>query len=358
MLFNHLLMPFFLLICSGIITYVLLEFFLIIVRKFPNLRSNVIVDNRWSQNWKPNIGGTAFIILFLIGQIYVLVNDEIKPPSSFFPLTIAGITAFALGLADDQYRIKPIFKLVGQLLCASILIVGGINISYFNHDLPDILLTYFWVVGLMNSINMLDNMDGIVGGVSFGIISWTIIFVLSFYPVNLSEIYTLFVIAGSLLGFLLLNYYPAKIFMGDKGSQFLGILLSYIGIQYYWNINQLLNKEINWFQQGLLPILIFFIPILDTTFVTIKRLSQGKSPAVGGKDHTTHHWNYFGLSQRMIAILYFSITIFSGSMVYLAVFHISKWEFYHQIIYLAYVVLIVLLFLSAYQIGSKKSIKN
>jgi UDP-GlcNAc:undecaprenyl-phosphate GlcNAc-1-phosphate transferase len=201
---------------------------------------------------------------------------------------------------------------------------------------------------------MLDNMDGITAGVSLAILLWTILFITSIHSTYFIDYYSLYVISGTMIGFLMLNFYPAKIFMGDKGSQFIGIYLSYISIQYFWNIGHLTNNYSDWFRQGLVPLLIFLVPILDTTFVTINRLSRGTSPAVGGKDHTTHHWFYFGLSQRQIAIFYFLLTCLSGLFAYFLVFLSYSNQTLYSMFGTMYVVLIVLIFLWGYQSGAKK----
>jgi UDP-GlcNAc:undecaprenyl-phosphate GlcNAc-1-phosphate transferase len=331
-----------------------LKWFKQLTLKYSIFRSRIIVANRWSTNWKPNIGGSAFILLYSVSTFIYVLNNEIQISKQVFLSSFAVIIGFILGLVDDHFRVKPYFKLIIQAICATILITGGVYIRFFDYPIANWLLTYVWVIGLMNSINMLDNMDGITAGVSLAIFIWAIIFMLELKVTYLMDYQTLSVVAGSLVGFLILNFYPSKIFMGDKGSQFLGIYLSYISIQYFWNVELLSEKYLNWLQQGLVPLLLFLIPILDTTFVTFNRILKGNSPAIGGKDHTTHHWYYFGLSQRKIAILYFLITILSGFLAYILVNLINNWNKYYSILYIVYVLSITLVFLWAYLIGTRK----
>jgi len=349
----HWIIPLLLILGSITLTYLLLNWFRKLVDKYVFLRSRVTVANRWSSNWKPNIGGTAFFILYLTSQLHFLLKLGTNASDSILSGMIAVTVGYLLGLADDHYRIRPLVKLIFQGACSTILILGGVCIHFFDYPIADWLLTYIWIVGLMNSINMLDNMDGITASVSLAIFIWAILFISNINTLFFIEFQTLYVISSTMIGFLILNFFPAKIFMGDKGSQLLGIYLSYISIQYFWNVNQFIGKNSGWFQQGIVPILLFLIPILDTSFVTIKRISQGTSPAVGGKDHTTHHWYYCGLSQRQIAILYFILTITSGFLAYGSVFIIKTWQIYYSIFYVFYVALITIFFLWAYQNGAK-----
>ena len=146
----------------------------------------------------------------------------------------------------------------------------------------------------MNSINMLDNMDGITAQTSFFIITTAIIF-LSFnsgfekydYMICLGAI-------GSLIGFLFYNFHPSRMFMGDSGSQFLGLLVAIIGIKYFWNIEDFKTGTTIPTKQIVTVLIVFTLPIVDTTSVVINRIARKSSPFVGGKDHTTHHLSYLG----------------------------------------------------------------
>lgn len=272
-------------------------------------------DIRWSPSVRPSVGGISFFVIFLISFIILNFIDHLLP-LDYNNLKIVGIfvvctIAFLMGLADDAYNTQPLLKFVTQLICGLVLYFTGTKINIFTNEGLNFGLTVFWVIGLMNSINMLDNMDGITTIVSILILFFVIALNLNLNMI-LSPIPILSLgILGSLLGFLVYNWHPAKMFMGDTGSQFLGAFLSVAGIDYCWNSFSLVNYS--WFSVnpvflGFLSIaLVFILPITDTITVSINRMRRGKSPFVGGKDHTTHHLFFKGVTEKRIAILFFGI---------------------------------------------------
>jgi UDP-GlcNAc:undecaprenyl-phosphate GlcNAc-1-phosphate transferase len=270
---------------------------------------------RWSSSDRPSIGGISFFLIFLITFIILNFIDHLLP-LNYSSLKIIGIfvvctLSFLMGLADDAYNTQPLLKFIAQLICGLILYFTGTKINIFTVEAFNFGLTVFWVVGFMNSINMLDNMDAITTIVSIVILLFVI-----FLNINLNLILSPVPILslgllGALLGFLVYNWHPAKMFMGDTGSQFLGAFLSVVGIDYCWNSFTLVNNS--WFSvnpvlQGFLSTaLVFILPITDTITVSINRIKKGQSPFVGGKDHTTHHLFFKGLTEKRIAILFCGI---------------------------------------------------
>lgn len=270
---------------------------------------------RWSSTSKPALGGISFFIVFLLAVI--ATNFSLGENQFFFNIKFIGIVisvtlGFLLGLFDDAYNTKPLLKFLSQLSCGAILIVSGTSIQFFGYWLPDYLLTIFWVVGIMNSVNMLDNMDGITSVVSLSIF----LGVLAQFIFGVSDplLMTVIIIGGiaSILGFLVYNWNPSRMYMGDTGSQFLGVLLAVLGIIFYWNH----PSEATGIQSSSLRLLsvvmAFALPIIDTTTVSIKRIRKGSSPFVGGRDHTTHHLNYIGLSDRKVAVLFLTLSLLSN----------------------------------------------
>jgi len=226
--------------------------------------------------------------------------------------------AFLMGLADDAYNTQPLLKFITQLICGLILYFTGTKVNIFASDAINFSLTIFWVIGLMNSINMLDNMDAITTTVSI-----VILFFIVALNYNMNAILTPLPILslgvlGSLLGFLIYNWHPAKMFMGDTGSQFLGAFLAVVGIDYCWNSYTLIGTSwytVNPVIMGFTIVaLVFILPLTDTVTVTINRLKRGQSPFVGGKDHTTHHLFFKGLTEKRIAILFFGIGLLGLSL--------------------------------------------
>ncbi|HZG01790.1 MAG TPA: MraY family glycosyltransferase [Chitinophagales bacterium] len=255
---------------------------------------------RWASTAKPAVGGISLYILFLISAtVYSLFEFSGK---DVFNLPLMGLIAscslgFLVGLADDAYNTVPSLKFAGQLICAIVLVSTGIVIDLTDSFALNALFTVLWVVGIMNSINMLDNMDGIAAVVSIAIMTGCLaVLALSdrFFTV---QTFMLIGVIGGLVGFLVYNFNPARIYMGDTGSQFLGVLLAGISIMLLWN-----NREPGvggfQFKQLVMPALAFVMPVMDTATVFLHRLRRGQSPFVGGKDHTTHHLAYIGFTDR------------------------------------------------------------
>jgi UDP-GlcNAc:undecaprenyl-phosphate GlcNAc-1-phosphate transferase len=170
-------------------------------------------------------------------------------------------------------------------------------------------------MGIMNSINMLDNMDGITASVSLVIL---LTLITSFFITGYTANFYFILISGiacALIGFLVFNWHPSKMFMGDSGSQFLGIFLSAVGIIFFWNMEPLNNPNICFVKKIIIPILAFIIPIVDTTTVVINRISRGHSPFIGGKDHTTHNLARIGLKDNHVAITVVLISFISGLII-------------------------------------------
>ncbi len=174
---------------------------------------------RWSTDYKPAIGGISFYIIFLVSYVvYLFLNNPefmAKEELTHFGILIVVTLGFFTGLADDAFNTVPWLKLSAQISCGIILLLFDVRIDFFENNLLDSLLTVFWTVAVMNSINMLDNMDGITTVVSIFILLAAAIgsgLILS------SNFFYTFVCGGTvsaLLGFLVFNWHPSKIFMGD-----------------------------------------------------------------------------------------------------------------------------------------------
>jgi UDP-GlcNAc:undecaprenyl-phosphate GlcNAc-1-phosphate transferase len=213
-----------------------------------------------------------------------------------------------MGLSDDAYNTKPFLKFAVQFLCAILFILTDICIHTFPWEWLNISITILWVVGMMNSINMLDNMDGIVSSTT--IISLILcLFIPSIYQNNTDFAINISIIAV-LIGFLFYNWHPSKMYMGDTGSQFLGLYVAWITIKHVWGFKSPLST----FQveQIIAPILILIVPIMDTTTVIFRRMMKGQSPFVGGRDHTTHHLALLGLTDNQVVYALSSISLISG----------------------------------------------
>jgi UDP-GlcNAc:undecaprenyl-phosphate GlcNAc-1-phosphate transferase len=205
-----------------------------------------------------------------------------------------------LGIVDDRWGLRPLLKLVGQIFAAVILIVSGLQVRSFPFEWLNILVTLVWIVGITNAFNLLDNMDGLSGGVAaVAAAFFTLMAALSdqSYVDALSA-----ALLGAAIGFLVYNFNPASIFMGDTGSLFLGFMLAAIGIKLRFPDNV---PFVTW----MVPILVMGMPIFDTTLVFISRLRRGKNPlTTPGKDHTSHRLVAMGFTTREAVMIHYLIS--------------------------------------------------
>ena len=186
-------------------------------------------------------------------------------------------------------------------------------------------LTILWVVGIMNSVNMLDNMDAIATVVSIIIFSTALMLIYLSGAQNNIHFLILIGLIGSLLGFLVFNWNPSKLYMGDTGSQVIGLMLASMGIIYFWNDSASLNGTISQSKQILLVAITFILPLADTTIVVFNRLLEGRSPFVGGRDHTTHNLFFRGITEKRIAVLFGGIGMCALLITYLIETNITSW---------------------------------
>jgi len=288
-----------------------------------NVDDNVI---RWASTSKPSFGGISFFIVFLliltIGQ-FIFPELNTRFDTKLIGILLASAAAFLVGLADDAYNTNPSLKFIAQFICGLILIASGTSIDFFDSQWANYALTLLWVVGMMNSINMLDNMDAVATVASISAAASLLIALL--FSDSLISIYFLILlgITGALLGFLFFNWSPSRMYMGDTGSQFLGVLLAALAIPFLWNFPMEGASNLT---KIVMLALAFIVPLSDTTTVTINRLLKKSSPFVGGKDHTTHHLSYAGFSEQSVALLIAGIGIMSVtlSFILLAAHHWTK----------------------------------
>jgi UDP-GlcNAc:undecaprenyl-phosphate GlcNAc-1-phosphate transferase len=277
------------------------------------IRNKNDVTIRWSNQSKPSLGGVSFFVVFVFFSIAYSVTayeENIFQNQKYIGLFVSGTLAFIMGLSDDAYNTKPLLKLFAQISCGIILVYTNSVIRITGIEFFDYVATVFWVVLLMNSLNMLDNMDGITGTVVLFIIITCVGSNYLLIGSNVNVWTTLnYAMIGGLIGFLYFNINPSKLFMGDAGSQFIGLFIAFITIDNLWmaGINNGFGSEV-----GLLLIIICFTaPFSDTLTVFINRLRKGQSPMIGGKDHTTHHLVYSGLNDKQVWYVFLLISIIS-----------------------------------------------
>lgn len=309
---------------------------------------------RWASHAKPLVGGIPFFIIFLIAALaYAVLNPAPDQLGGFMPLLVTGTLGFIIGLVDDAYNTIPMLKFVGQVLCGIILIAMGVSIQLFGIWWLDYAITLFWVVGIMNSFNMIDNMDGVSGSLSLGILLCTLVIIgltnqhdTLFWTLTISML-------GAHVAFLILNWSPSKLYMGDTGSQFLGIFLAFYGIKFFWNLPTA-SGTYDFTRQLLLPLLAFSMTIMDTTFVTFARLGRKQSPFVGGRDHITHHLCYLGMKERNVPLIIISVTMVSSMLLISTLTWFNQWSLQHTLLLFGYLGALFLVFAMLYRRGLEK----
>ena len=323
-------------------------------------KNDVVV--RWSNQSKPSLGGISFFLVFIftaIGYSIIFSDEIIFHNVKYVGLFLASCLAFLMGLADDAYNTKPLIKLVVQILCGLIFVVTNNSIDLTHSYWIDSTLTIIWVITLMNSLNMLDNMDGISGTTSALILLACLLSFYLVFDIN-RNIWSILIVAqiGALIGFLILNVHPSKMFMGDSGSQFIGLFVAFFSINHLWNIGQITGAP-SWV--GMLTCLVTLTPAAaDTLTVVINRLKKGKSPMVGGKDHTTHHLVYAGFNDRQVWYIFVLIGFLSAALSFLMVY-LCKLELYAAVAVCAlfFPIVFFLLYRLTIKYGpDKRKIKN
>lgn len=303
-------------------------------------KNNVTV--RWSNESKPSLGGVSMYLVFVVSgfAVSILLNEELQLiKKEYLGFLIATTTAFAMGISDDAYDTKPWFKLFIQIVCGIILAATNTVITIFDFPIINGIITVIWVVVLMNSLNMLDNMDGIAGTVTLFVLlaCLSVLFVSSGFFLS---IWSLLLVAciGTMVGFLIYNIYPSKLFMGDGGSQFIGVIVAFFTIETLFHAHEAIGTT-PWL--GPCLALVALTPAAaDTLTVVINRLKAGKSPMVGGKDHTTHHLVYAGKNDNQVWQVFLFLSVLSVAMTVALYFLAIHSTFFAGIIGILYFLLI------------------
>lgn len=311
---------------------------------------------RWGSSSKPALGGFSFYMIFLvsISMLGVIGTGGNVYNVQLIGLMVASSLGFLIGLADDAYNTNPLVKFIGQFTCANLLVLTDFQIPVT--DMPEFnyLFTVIWVIGLMNSINMLDNMDAITSSVSISILLGGMVLIL--LDGQLQNVYLIIMlgVAGAIIGFLFFNWHPSRMYMGDTGSQFLGVFLAGISILFFWQFRDPTAGIID-LRQFLIPMLLFIVPLIDTTTVFFRRLMRRQSPFVGGRDHITHQLAYLGVGDRGVAIILSVISLFSVFLITWIYRQFSSWQFSYTVWILVYFFGMLLFFQVLYNLGQRRA---
>jgi len=254
----------------------------------------------------PLLGGIAIYAGFIVALL--LFGEKWVVSQAIGILVGATIVSF-LGIWDDRWRVRPLLKLLGQTVAASILIISGVQVSFLPHPALNVAVTLLWILGITNALNLLDNMDGLSGGVG----AVAAAFFLLLAAINGQYLVGSLAAAlmGACIGFLYYNFNPASIFMGDAGSMFLGFILAVVGIKLRFPGRP---SIVTW----MIPVVVLGLPIFDTTLVVISRLRRGLNPLTHpGKDHVSHRLVLTGLSQTKAVIALYLICCALGLVAFL-----------------------------------------
>ncbi len=248
----------------------------------------------------PYLGGLVVYLAFLVSLAFTFEFRH-----DVLGIVLAGTLMVMLGLIDDFGVLSPAYKLVGQLLAVFVLIKSGIRIEIAS--LPEWLalaLTVFWMIGIINAFNLLDIMDGLSAGVGF--ICCGLLFVVALLNGDVTIAFMLAALAGSLLGFLRHNLHPAKIYLGDTGALFLGLMLGALSMIGQYTENHPVSI--------LTPVLILGVPIFDTLFVMYIRFLRGVPVFLGSPDHMAIRLRNWGLTVPKVVVISYVATVLVGGI--------------------------------------------
>jgi UDP-GlcNAc:undecaprenyl-phosphate GlcNAc-1-phosphate transferase len=258
----------------------------------------------------PRMGGVAIFIAVMVCVVLFATRFEFRQLAA---MVIGAAFVSFLGLLDDRFTLSAYIRLIAQLGAAFMMWYSGVGIQLFNNPFADALITMIWIVGITNAMNFLDNMDGLLAGVSAIIATFCLVLSVMNGQILVGALSAALV--GACVGFLFYNLNPANVFMGDSGSMFLGFLLACLAIK----LRFAQSPTVSW----LVPLALLGLPIFDTTLVVISRLRRGLNPlTTPGKDHTSHRITYHGFTKRESVMMLYIVSGAFGIMALL----ISQFE--------------------------------
>ena len=266
----------------------------------------------------PRIGGVGIFISFLVTAFLFVVickfaHIKLNTISKYHYLALSAgfLIIIILGVADDFFSIRAWHKLFIQLVAALIVSFGGFNLEFFyvpflEQDIPlglfSHVITAFWIISLCNAINLMDGMDGLAGGIA--LIASLFYGIIFFMTQNYTAAGLSFILLGAVIGFLVFNFPPAKIFMGDSGSLLLGFCLAVIPL-----IN---NTGGGSSQTIFMPLIVLVIPVMDMIAAILRRRRRNLSIASPDREHIHHKLIDFGLSQKKILFVIYFFSVLGG----------------------------------------------
>lgn len=259
--------------------------------------------DRWHRKPTALLGGVAIFVGFLAS--WLAVSPHQWRATALLVACASGM--FVLGLVDDVVQLRPYAKLVGQIVVCTVYTMFGLRLNWLpSAPWADQAVTIFWLVGMTNAVNLLDNLDGLAGGVAAIAAGYLVYFSDAGGQTGTAMLAA--GLSGALVGFLVYNFNPASVFMGDSGSLFLGFFLGGVAL-----VQNSTGLRRNVLAVLAIPVLVLLIPIVDTTMVTINRKLHGLRVSQGGRDHTSHRLVALGLSERSAALVLWTLAAASGA---------------------------------------------
>jgi len=236
-----------------------------------------------------------------------MLQEAYRVERKLIALLVGAAVAFAVGLVDDALgsRFPVRFKLGGQLLAALVLVVGGIRTDFLVFEPLNVAFTLLWAVGITNAFNLLDNMDGLSAGVAF--VASLVLLVNAWLLGEFFISLVLVALMGALLGFLVFNWHPASIFLGDCGSLFIGFVLASLTI-----LQRFVSHASSTYFPVLMPVLVLSLPIVDTATVTFIRLREGRPIYVGDSRHLSHRLVSLGMTPPLAVVTIYLMALAIG----------------------------------------------
>ncbi|NLW45253.1 MAG: undecaprenyl/decaprenyl-phosphate alpha-N-acetylglucosaminyl 1-phosphate transferase [Syntrophomonadaceae bacterium] len=260
----------------------------------------------------PRLGGTGIFLAFVLVVVATVNVDRI-----LMGILLGGTAVFLVGVLDDIYRLSPWAKLAAQIAAALIAVYCGVRVDVMTNPFDGVLqlgalsipLTLLWIIGITNAVNLIDGLDGLAAGVcaiaavTIGIVAWK--------GNQVVIAYVALVLTGAVLGFLPHNFHPARVFMGDSGSMFLGFVLACLSVSGLAKGATLISLCI--------PVIILGIPVFDTLFAIIRRVNNQKPIFGADKDHLHHRLMEMGMSHQMsVIVIYIVSALLGGAAVVMA----------------------------------------
>lgn len=301
-------------------------------------------DRRIHDRPIPRFGGMAMVIGTSIAMIIPAQNNHLLRAA-----IAGGFLMYLIGALDDKFDLKPIVKFAGQFAVATIVYFMGVKISFigklfsFSYTNANVVLngglafaiTVIWIVGVTNAVNLMDGMDGLAAGTTM-IMALSLAYVAYIHGDrigSMSVCIALMAVAGGCAGFLPYNFSPAKTFMGDGGSLYLGYMIAVLSV-----ISPLKRATM---VGAIIPILALAVPIFDTAFAIVRRLWRGQSIMTADKEHLHHHLMSAGYGQRRSVLIIYGIVGIMGIVSVLISRELYKDAFFLAMIAFLYLMIII-----------------